>query len=94
MGTFYELKCTGCGYQYEGAGGQEAGFLGVLETKSCGSCRRLVDVLAWSVEDPEAGPELVCPECGGSELREWDPKQAPCPKCGQPLTRTSIGIFD
>lgn len=52
MGTLYELKCTGCGYQYEGAGGQEAGFLGVLETKSCGSCRRLVDVLAWSVEDP------------------------------------------
>ena len=88
MGTSYGFICEKCGYRTQVCAGKDFGFVAVLETKVCTSCKEIVDV--WigreGVEGPTGNPEYdkrlnVCPSCGSADLEDWT-EETPCPKCG------------
>ena len=45
MGATDEFTCKSCGYSAEVSGGQDYGFIAMVETMVSESCRKLVDVL-------------------------------------------------
>lgn len=96
MGSQHLLRCPACGYQAAVSGGRDRGFVVVVETMVCGTCRELVDVPveACGTARGESTPEIdgdtgCCPRCGGADVVEW-PRGKPCPKCGAAMADTGI----
>jgi len=62
-------------------------MVGVVQTMTCQSCRRLVDVLIGyqGKDGPSGNPDYdqdlgVCPRCSGKDVEIWSDPGA-CPKC-------------
>ncbi len=102
MGTSAEYRCRKCGYRAHVCGGHSCGFIAVLRTKFCRTCRELVDVSVGSFgkDGPTGDPQLDedlnrCPRCKGKKLRIWKSGQ-PCPRCGgaMPADPHTICLWD
>ena len=97
MGGMFDFNCPGCGYDATVCGGREVGFMAVLQTMTCDTCKELVDVLIGreGVDGPTGDPEYdadigLCPECNGDKVAIWPPTM-PCPKCDGHMKRSESG---
>ena len=87
MGSLFDFICRSCGYNASVCGGRDFGFVAVVQTMTCSTCRELVDVLIGreGKDGPTGDPEFDadigrCPECNGDQVVPW-PTTRPCPKC-------------
>jgi hypothetical protein len=51
MGQTRSLRCSGCSYQANVSGGDDAGMVVTTTPVSCSTCRRLFDVVTGERED-------------------------------------------
>ena len=100
MGKWYLFKCDNCEYAARVSGGKDRGFHAFVETKVCGDCRKLVDVvvgLANKMSGPlaqtEDGNTGRCSFCKGCNIRKWDPAESACPRCEGKMVRSEEDVW-
>ena len=99
MGCKYEVRCGGCGYRTEVAGGKDVGMMAVVQTMTCHDCKDLVDVLIgqYGEEGPIGDPEFdnklrSCPRCDGKKVVPWD-ENRPCPRCSSHMIPGELTVM-
>jgi hypothetical protein len=99
MGSRYLFTCPNCQYSAEVSGGEDYGFVAVVQTMICRDCQELVDVLVGQrgtvgpTGDPEYDKDLnLCPQCRKENLRPWSTDR-PCPRCGTSMDQEELRIL-
>ena len=88
MGARYTYQCDKCYYSAHISAGQDMGMMVKTNTLVCEKCKEVVDVITESWTDVTSDESVIgkCPNCNFSEnLKEWDSKKCPCPKCNGPM---------
>jgi len=100
MGKKVTYQCDKCAYSAHISGGRDVGMIVKTDTYVCYICKEIVDVVTeyWTDVTPDESNIGKCPKCNSSgNLKEWDSKKCPCPKCNGTMKvspETEITMWD
>jgi Zn finger protein HypA/HybF involved in hydrogenase expression len=97
MGKKFHVECIECDYDTWTSCEMDFGSEAIVAPYICQNCHELVDVwigrFGKIIEKSQnlSAQNLLykCPECHSANVKPWNCKLKPCPRCGSPMEKVS-----